>query len=144
MRTIRLPRRPITRRGRGSDRGSGTVLVVALAAAAVFGLLAILALSAVASAAGRAAGAADLAALAAADAARGLGPGEPCEVAADMAARNGARLDACERSGAGGVIVDVWTSVPAGPALTWLSSLGADASGRSRAGPPTGVWQPPG
>ena len=43
----------------------------------------------------RAAAAADLAALAAADAARGITPGEPCAVAADVARRNGARILSC-------------------------------------------------
>ncbi|WP_372697166.1 Rv3654c family TadE-like protein [Arthrobacter sp. JSM 101049] len=123
--------------------GSGTLLVVGLAAVAVFGLLVILTLASVASAAGRAATAADLAALAAADAARGLAPGEPCAVASETARRNGARLEGCRRSD-DGVIVDVWTSVPVGPAADWLARVGIDASGRARAGPPTQPWAPPG
>ncbi|WP_417219980.1 Rv3654c family TadE-like protein [Arthrobacter sp.] len=127
-----------------AQAGSGTVLVVALVAAAVFGLMAVLAVTAAASAAGRAASAADLAALAAADAARGLTGGEPCTVAAEVAARNEARLIDCGRSGPGGAIVDVWTSVDTGPGTIWLSRLGLDASGRARAGPPQGTWQPGG
>ena len=42
--------------------------------------------------------AADLAALAAADAVRGLAPGEPCEVAREVALRNGAGLTDCRAS----------------------------------------------
>lgn len=130
-------------RGVQGMTGSGTVLVVGLASVAVFGLLVILTLASVASAAGRAATAADLAALAAADTARGLAPGEPCAVASETARRNGARLEGCRRSD-GGVVVDVWTSVQVGPAAAWLARVGLDASGRSRAGPPTRPWTPPG
>lgn len=134
---------PTRARGVQDITGSGTVLVVGLAAATVFGLLVILTLASVASAAGQAATAADLAALAAADAARGLAPGEPCEVASETAGRNGARLEGCRRSG-DGVVVDVWTSVQVGPAAAWLARVGLDASGRSRAGPPTRPWTPAG
>lgn len=42
--------------------------------------------------------AADLAALAAADAVRGLATGEPCEIAEEVAERNGGRLDDCVAS----------------------------------------------
>lgn len=128
----------------GAQRGSGTVLVTALAAAAVFGLVAVLALTAAASAAARAARASDLAALAAADAARGLTRGDPCRVAADIAAHNAAQLVQCRQSGPGGVIVDVWTAVDAGPGTAWLALLGAKATGRARAGPPVADWMPPG
>lgn len=126
-----------------TQSGSGTVLVVALVAAAVFAILLVLAITAAVSAAGRAASAADLAALAAADTARGLSAGEPCGVAAEVVARNGAVLVDCRRTGPGGVIVDVWTSVAAGPGTQWLSGWGLDGTGRSRAGPPTGPWSGP-
>ncbi len=48
----------------------------------------------------RLAAAADAAALAAADVALGVVAGEPCEWAARLAERNGARLDACRLDGA--------------------------------------------
>lgn len=132
-------------RGPGvTQNGSGTVLVVALVTATVFGLLAVLAVTAAASAAGRAASAADLAAVAAADAARGLSPGDPCGVAAEVATRNGAQLVECRRSAPGGVIIDVWTAIAAGPGTAWLAGFGVEGTGRSRAGPPTRPWRPPG
>lgn len=46
----------------------------------------------------RAQNAADLAALAAADAVRGLATGEPCEIAKEVAERNGAKLHDCVAS----------------------------------------------
>lgn len=46
----------------------------------------------------RAQNAADLAALAAADAVRGLAPGEPCEIAKEVAKRNGGHLTDCRAS----------------------------------------------
>lgn len=46
----------------------------------------------------RAQSAADLAALAAADAVRGLATGEPCEIAKEVAKRNGGRLGDCRAS----------------------------------------------
>ena len=75
----------------------------------------------------RAAAAADLAALAAADAARGITPGEPCAVAADVARRNGARVLSC-LEGAGST-VQVRTE------LDIRTPLGG-ATGLARAGPP--------
>ncbi len=130
-------------RGTGPECGSGTLLVVGLVAGLAFCLVVVLSVASVATESSRAAGAADLAALAAADAARGLTPGEPCAVAARTAARNGARLGQCRRSGTGGVLVDIWTSIPLGPGLSWLAPLGVEATGRSRAGPPTTAWTPP-
>ncbi|MGP5395665.1 Rv3654c family TadE-like protein [Arthrobacter rhombi] len=130
-------------RGSGAEHGSGTLLVVGLVAGLAFCLVVVLSVSAVATAASRAAGSAELAAVAAADAARGLTTGEPCAVAARTAARNGAQVDQCLRSGSGGVLVDIWTSVPLGPGLSWLAPLGVEASGRSRAGPPRSPWAPP-
>ncbi|MDN5825215.1 MAG: hypothetical protein L0H47_12990, partial [Micrococcaceae bacterium] len=112
----------------GSERGSGTLLVVALVAGLAFCLVVVLSVSAVATAAGRAASAADLAALAAADAARGLAPGEPCTVAAQTAARTGAGLAQCPRSGPGGVVGAGRPNLPLGPGLSWLAPLGVEAT----------------
>jgi secretion/DNA translocation related TadE-like protein len=75
----------------------------------------------------RAAAAADLAALAAADSARGLKPGVPCTVAAEVALQNKARLTSCVPLGGG--IVEVRTS------LVQDSPFGT-ATGHSKAGPP--------
>ena len=109
------------------ERGAGTVLALGLGmmvmAAAV--LVALLAQSA--AMAFRAAAAADLAALAAADAARGITPGEPCAVAADVARRNGAGILSC-REGPGST-VQVRTE------LDIRTPLGG-ATGLARAGPP--------
>jgi secretion/DNA translocation related TadE-like protein len=126
------------------DGGSGTVLVLGIVAVLVFALVAVLGLTSVAASAGRAASAADLAALAAADAARGIVPGEPCALAAEVAGRNGAAVTFCGRSGAAGQIVDVWTNVRLDAGFAWLGMLGATATGRSRAGPPPQPWEAPG
>lgn len=120
----------------GHERGSGTVLGLAVAMVLLLGLAAVAVLSQAAAAAGRAATAADLAALAGADAARGLAVGDPCAAAADVTARHSVRLVRCERSGAAGLIVDVWTAVPLPGLLPLLTGSGAEASGRARAGPP--------
>lgn len=88
-------------------------------------LLLLLAQSAVM--ASRAAAAADLAALAGADALRGITDGDPCTVAAEVAARHAATLRSCSEGE--GSTLEVRTE------LTARSILGA-ASGRARAGPP--------
>ena len=73
----------------------------------------------------RAANAADAAALAAADAASGAVAGIPCELAAQVAARNGgAMVTACEVDGA---VATVAASIDA---------LGVALSATARAGPP--------
>lgn len=77
--------------------------------------------------ASQAAAAADLAALAAADALRGVSVGEPCAVAAAVAARHDARLLTCTEGG--DQSVEVRTQLLAG------TLLGA-AAGHARAGPP--------
>lgn len=128
----------------GRERGAGTALVFVVVAALCLGLVVVLALTNAAAASGRAATAADLAALAAADAARGLAQGDPCGTAEQTAGRNGATLVDCRRSGADGEVVDVWTSVSLGAAWGWLESLGLQAEGRSRAGPPPQPWSPAG
>ncbi len=111
------------------ERGSATVLVLALAAVA--GVL-LLTLGLLAGAqAGRAGAqtAADLAALAAADAAA-AGNGAPCAVAATVSSRNDAQLAACEVDSRGVVVVRTATTARfAGRNL-------ATASATARAGPP--------
>jgi secretion/DNA translocation related TadE-like protein len=72
----------------------------------------------------RVVGASDAAALAAADASTGLVPGEPCAVAARVAAANGASLAGCSIDGATAT-VEVAAAV-----------LGSTARARSTAGPP--------
>ena len=72
--------------------------------------------------------------LAAADVARGLSPGVPCDVAARVAADNGAQLSECAVVAPENTIVDV-TAVIELPQP--LASLGP-ATGVSRAGPPPG------
>jgi secretion/DNA translocation related TadE-like protein len=77
--------------------------------------------------ASRAASAADLAALAGADALRGVTQGEPCAVAAEVAARHAAVLLSCAEGR--GQTLEVRTE------LEERSVLGP-ATGRARAGPP--------
>lgn len=120
-------------RVRRSERGSGTVLALAfvlvlLVAGTAVGLLAQAGVLA-----SRAAAAADLAALAAADAARGLAPGEPCTVAAEVAARNDARISSCRIEGG--------DTVQVGTELHTRSPFGT-ATGLARAGPPAGESTP--
>ena len=109
------------------DRGSGTVLALALGLVLMMATVLIALLAQGAAMASRAAAAADLAALAAADAARGITDGEPCAVAGEVARRHQARLLSCVE-GAGGT-VQVRTQLDAG------TMFGA-ATGLSRAGPP--------
>jgi secretion/DNA translocation related TadE-like protein len=117
-------------RGRrlSGERGSATVWVLALA-----GLLAALGAAGVlvgVAVAGRhrAAAAADFAALAGAGRAV-TGDPAACTAAAEVAARNGARLESCALLP--GAVVDVRVRVP-----VRLGPLGVlDARGRARAGP---------
>jgi secretion/DNA translocation related TadE-like protein len=111
------------------QRGSGTVLASGLGLLVLIMLSGLVLLVQAAVCATKAASAADLAALAAADAAREISTGDPCSVAAMVAAQNQVQLQSCQRGGLNGTIVLVTTSVPL-PA-----PLGA-ATGRSRAGPP--------
>ena len=98
-----MTRRPIGRPG--GERGSGSVLAVALLGA-LFTLTAVLvpvlALLPVNQAVQ---GAADAAALAAADVASGLVPGVPCVTAARSAELNGALLVACSVDGLNATVV---------------------------------------
>ena len=110
-----------------SERGSGTVLAVGLGIVVVMVMALLLLLAQASTAASKAAAAADLAALAAADALRGVSAGEPCFVAAEVAARHKATLVSCTEGG--DQSVEVSTELAAGPLL-------GVATGRARAGPP--------
>ena len=82
-----------------SERGSGSVLGIALAGAIVGLTVAVAPLYAVLVARSTVAGAADAAALAAADARVGIVTGYPCDRAAEVAAANGAALTECDVDG---------------------------------------------
>ncbi|TLM72334.1 Rv3654c family TadE-like protein [Pseudarthrobacter sp. NamB4] len=111
----------------GCERGSGTVLAAGLALVVMTAMALMLLLAQSAVLASRAAAAADLAALAAADALRGVTDGDPCTVASEVAARQGAAILGCaERPGQ---TIDIRTE------LLERTVLGA-ATGQARAGPP--------
>jgi secretion/DNA translocation related TadE-like protein len=112
---------------RNRERGSGTVLAAGLALVVMMAMALMLLLAQSAVLASRAAAAADLAALAGADALRGVTDGEPCTVAAEVAARHAARMLSCSEGE--GQTLEVRTE------LTDRSPFGA-ASGHARAGPP--------
>jgi secretion/DNA translocation related TadE-like protein len=112
---------------RSSERGSGTVLAAGLGLVVMTAMALLLLLAQSAVMASRAAAAADLAALAAADALRGISPGAPCSVAADVAGRHGATLTSCTEGG--GETVEIRTELVA------RSIFGA-ATGHAKAGPP--------
>ncbi|WP_349903353.1 Rv3654c family TadE-like protein [Parafrigoribacterium humi] len=98
-----------SRRRPARDRGSGSVLAVAIVAA-MLGLVAMSTpLYAVLSAKQRVASAADASALAGASVALGMVPGIPCAAAASLATANGAKLARCEVDGA---VVTVRLSIP--------------------------------
>ncbi|MFD6053598.1 Rv3654c family TadE-like protein [Agromyces sp. NPDC060279] len=103
---------------------SGSVLAVGVVGACAASALVVLPLLGVHVEHQRAAHAADAAALAAADAVSGAVPGVPCELAAELARRNGASLTACEADGAIATVA-VEIGLP-------LGSVGA----RAKAGPP--------
>jgi secretion/DNA translocation related TadE-like protein len=107
-----------------SDRGSGSILAVAVMAATLGIVSLLVPLYGVLFAKQQAAGAADAAALAAADVAVGIVAGQPCSAAASLATANGASLARCEVDG---VIVTVTVSVPA---------FGFEVIGAATAGPP--------
>ena len=109
------------------ERGAGTILALGLGLLVVAAAVLIVLLAQSAAMAFRAAAAADLAALAAADAARGITPGEPCAVAADVARRNGARILSCLEGP--GSTVQVSTELD-------IHTPWGGATGLSRAGPP--------
>lgn len=119
--------RDIRRAHAAGDRGSGSILAVAIVAA----MLALVTLStplyAVLSAKQRAASAADAAALAAASVALGVVPGVPCAAAESLASANGASVTRCEVDGA---IVTVRVTVRVS-----LPVLGLDMASTATAGP---------
>lgn len=120
---------------RGGEVGAGTVLMCGFAVLLMALVAAVALLAQAGATASRAATAADLAALAAADASRGLLPGDPCTVAAETAAAQGATLLSCSRDGPGGTVVEVRTSAEMVTAIHWFAVV-PDATGRARAGPP--------
>ena len=81
------------------DRGAGSLLVVAILGAVLCVVATVLPLQFALSQRHAMAGAADAAALAAADARSGAVAGVPCDLAAQVAHANGARLDACAVDG---------------------------------------------
>lgn len=95
-RSIRL--RTVQSRTDG-ERGSGSILAVAVLAAVLGLTAAILPLGMVLTAKRQVANSADAAALAAADVAVGLAPGEPCAVARRVAEANGVVLASCVLDG---------------------------------------------
>jgi secretion/DNA translocation related TadE-like protein len=111
----------------GRERGSGTVLAAGLALVVMIAMALMLLLAQAAVLASRAAAAADLAALAGADALRGVTDGEPCTVAAEVAARHAATVLTCSEGV--GQTLEVRTE------LVERTMLGA-AGGHARAGPP--------
>lgn len=125
------------------QRGSGTVLALALIMVLLSLLGAIQALSLVAASSAQAARGADLSALAGADAARGLTTGDPCAVAQTVAERNRVELTSCTVTGPDGTEVLVQSAVPILPeqflnidtaGLGDLSELVSRST--ARAGPP--------
>lgn len=106
------------------DSGAASVVALGLVGAIV-ALAALLApVLGVLVATQRVANAADAAALAAADATSGVVPGVPCDLATDVAARNGATLTACEIDG------------PVAAVTVQSTPFGFAVSARARAGPP--------
>lgn len=122
-----LPWNPEQRKpNRSSERGSGTVLAAGLGLVVMMAMMLVVLLTQSAVMASRAAAAADLAALAAADALRGISPGVPCSVAADVAGRQGAKLTSCTE---GSETVEIRTELVA-------HGMFGPAAGHARAGPP--------
>ena len=106
------------------ERGSGSVLGVAILAAVLMLFSLLLPVVAVVSVQQRAVGAADAAALAAADVAVGIRSGSPCLVAAAVAVANTTRLERC--------LVDGSTAT----VRATVSVLGFAVSARATAGRP--------
>lgn len=111
---------------RHGERGSGSVLAVAILAAVLMVFSLLLPVIAVVSVQQRAAGAADAAALAAADVAVGIRSGSPCLVAAVVAVANTTRLERC--------LLDESTAT----VRVTGSVLGFEVSARATAGRPPG------
>lgn len=111
--------------GARDDRGSASVLAVALLAALLMATAAAIGACALLAEKQHVSAAADAAALAAADTASGLASGFPCGQAQRAATLNGARLAQCDIDGADAV-VSATASIGGVPILV-----------RARAGPPT-------
>ena len=107
-----------------SERGSGSVLAVAIIASVLLLFSLLLPVAAVFSAQQRMAAAADASALAAADVAVGIRSGSPCPIAATIAVANAARLDGCLIEG------------PTATVRVTTSVLGFTVSARATAGRP--------
>ncbi|UFU03406.1 flp pilus-assembly TadE/G-like family protein [Ruania suaedae] len=110
------------------DRGSATVLVLAILAAGLVLMVLLGALVHASVARGTAQAAADLAAIAAAGEAASGGP-DPCALAERVAERNGGQLSSCAVGD--GALTDVEVRVPATPLPGWDQVAVAAA----RAGP---------
>lgn len=136
--------RTLARAGTRAEEGSGSVLIVGAVAATLVVLLGLLAVVAAATAAHRVRTAADLAALAAAGAAAGVlsahgsGAADPCLLAAQVAADNGAELRQCELQAGSEVLVEA--SLPV--SLPWPGAPML-ATAKSRAGPAAEDVAPP-
>jgi secretion/DNA translocation related TadE-like protein len=126
----RRVRRETGRARAGTERGSATVLTVGAAAAVLLVLTGVLVVSGVVRDVHRARAAADLAALAAVGRVAS-GGGADCEVAAVIAAVNGAVLTECVVEPGGSVLVSV--TVGHRWAQGW-GGLPSVVSGRARAG----------
>nr|WP_034620495.1 Rv3654c family TadE-like protein [Cellulomonas sp. URHE0023] len=112
------------RRRPSGDDGSGTVLLLGLVCVVMFMAAFLGVLASAQSARGRAQAAADLAAIAGASQLLPVAGGDPCEIAAQTATRNGGRLSVCQDEGA--AVVRVRVVVP--------TRVGV-ASAEARAGP---------
>lgn len=117
-----------------SERGSGTVVTTALVIVALLLAGATLAWVAAVHAAMNAAAAADLAALAGADTARGLRPGDPCEVARSLAQMNHVSLETCIVEPDGQTVM-VSAKVPVSFQALGLELYSATAKARAGAPP---------
>ncbi|WP_144763549.1 Rv3654c family TadE-like protein [Curtobacterium sp. 9128] len=133
-------------RAGSSERGSATVLLVAVLAVTMVAVGAVLAAAGARVGSVRAASAADAAALAGAAAVVGLVPGGPCAAAARVARANGTDLVACAVRGA---VVWVVVSVAAGPVTLHRSAVAGpapvppeahDRASSRWASPPLCVW----
>jgi secretion/DNA translocation related TadE-like protein len=116
----RLPGRTLAT----GERGAASVVALGIVGAVVALTAMVVPVATTFVASQRAANAADAAALAAADATSGLVPGTGCELAAQVATRNGASLTSCEVDGPVAVVAVV------------VSSLGIELVASARAGPP--------
>ena len=106
------------------ERGSGSLLAVAIVGGVALVAFTVVPLYMGLSARVVVGGAADAAALAAADVAAGISPGDPCVIAGSVAGENRSRLTACEVDG---LVVTVSTSA---------AFLGLPLRASATAGPP--------